>query len=534
MTRASTIGSYRFIAELGSGGMADVYLAAVEGPAGSGFTKLAVLKMLRSHLAEDPEFVSMLLDEARVTARLAHPNVVDVFEMGHVDDQYFLAMEFLEGQPLNRVAHRIQRALTKGNEINRDVPYVVISDVLAGLHHAHELADYDGTPLGVVHRDVTPHNVFVTYDGVVKVVDFGIAKAAGRQTETRHGVVKGKVRYMSPEQATGKNVDRRTDVFAAGVMLWNLSAGVRLWGERTDIEVVHGLVTGNYDPSPRAHCPDVPLAIDAICRKALAKRREDRYLTAEAMRADLETFLGARGAEARRDLAAAMKDLFAKERAKLRLILQNSSLTSAPSIHLLAASTSLGSTPRLRAAGAANEDAPPCEHTEKMPCAPARPRRERSKSDKASLAPVSVHPGSAARVQKSRRNPRPARSSKPSFANAWTFGLAAFAVIVAFAAHSSVGSANVEPELGQRSAATVDRDATPFARELRSKAQLPDADVVSSPAGVQRIVPSSVRPTASSAVVTARPSAPVSPPTDPDARKGPKIDAADPWTGAKP
>src|SRR6185437_1077783 len=194
---ANTLGKYRLIAELGHGGMAEVYLAVVRGPAG--FNKLVVIKQIRPQLAEDPEFLGMFLDEARLAARLSHPNVVQTNEVGQEGNRYFIAMEYLEGQPLNRILHRLQKSggLPLGLHIK------ILSDVLAGLHHAHELADYDGTALEVVHRDVTPHNVFVTYEGQVKVVDFGIAKAAGRAGETRHGVIKGKAPYMAPEQAAG-------------------------------------------------------------------------------------------------------------------------------------------------------------------------------------------------------------------------------------------------------------------------------------------------------------------------------------------
>ena len=154
----------------------------------------------------------------------------------------------------------------------RECQYLVLLDTLAGLHHAHELADYDGTPLQIVHRDVTPHNVFVTYEGQVKVVDFGIAKAVGRASETRQGVVKGKVRYMAPEQAIGQPVDRRADVFSVGVMLWEAATGRRLWKDMDDLNIVQALVGGNVKSSPREVDPAVPEEIDRICRKALASQ----------------------------------------------------------------------------------------------------------------------------------------------------------------------------------------------------------------------------------------------------------------------
>jgi serine/threonine-protein kinase len=308
--------------------MADVYLAVVEGPVGSRVTKLAVVKKLLTQFAGEPEFVAMFMDEARVVSRLAHPNIVQVFEFGHIDSHHFLAMEFLEGPPLHRLVQRITAANKAGAGIPREAYYAVVSDVLAGLDYAHERVDWDGTPLSVVHRDVSPHNVIVTYDGVVKLVDFGIAKASGRLTSTEQGVRKGKIRYMSPEQAACGEVDRRTDIFAVGVMLWNLATGGKLWGELPDALVARALFTGEYARGPRELYPEVPEEIDAICRRALAPDPDDRYATAADMRADLEAFL-ARCADPRTKLAATMKQLFQPERAKLKKVLASSAIPCA-------------------------------------------------------------------------------------------------------------------------------------------------------------------------------------------------------------
>lgn len=281
---ANILGKYRLIAELGHGGMAEVYLAVVQGPAG--FNKLVVIKQIRPQLATDPEFLSMFLDEARLAARLSHPNVVQTNEVGQEGDRYFIAMEYLEGQPLNRVLHRIGRdgGLTLSMHLR------IIIDMLVGLHHAHELTDFDSTPLNVVHRDVTPHNVFVTYDGQVKVVDFGIAKAMNSSAETRLGVVKGKVAYMAPEQARGERVDRRADIFSAGVMLWEAATGRRLWKGIPDLTVLHRLINGDI-PSPREIDPEVPEDLEKIVMKALALRREDRYSTSVELATALEEML---------------------------------------------------------------------------------------------------------------------------------------------------------------------------------------------------------------------------------------------------
>jgi len=299
--------------------MADVFLALVEGPAGAGFAKLAVVKRLRTTLADDPEFVAMLIDEARITARLNHPNVVQMLEVGVEGEEYFLAMEYLDGQPLHRLERRVQRT---GKTIGRDAQIALFNDVLAGLHHAHELVDYDGTPLNVVHRDITPHNIFLTYDGQVKVVDFGIAKAAGRAQETQHGVVKGKVRYMAPEQALGLPVDRRADIFAVGLLLWQAATGKRFWGDQDDFAIVQALIAGEYQPSPRAVNPEVPEELDRICRRALSLKPEDRYMSALDMRVELEAFLGPAALDARRSVVSMLNELFAKERRELRGIIE--------------------------------------------------------------------------------------------------------------------------------------------------------------------------------------------------------------------
>src|SRR5215472_7080887 len=190
------LGRYELIAILGHGGMADVYLAVSRGPAG--FNKLIVIKRLRPDLAADPSFRDMFLDEARLAARLNHPNVVSTFEVGEEGSSIYLAMEYLEGQPLNLV---VREASKKHVSLPEELYARILADALMGLHYAHKLADYDGSPLRVVHRDVSPHNIFVTYDGQVKMLDFGIAKAESKATQTEVGVLKGKVAYMAPEQA---------------------------------------------------------------------------------------------------------------------------------------------------------------------------------------------------------------------------------------------------------------------------------------------------------------------------------------------
>ncbi len=315
----ATLGKYQLVAELGRGGMADVFLAVARGKVGLGFTKLVVIKRLREHLANDADFVAMLVDEARIAARLNHPNVVQMLEIDEVDGEYFLAMEYLDGQPFRRILQR--KADMPG--FTKTIQYTIIADVLAGLHHAHELTDYDGTPLNVVHRDATPHNVFVTYDGSVKVVDFGIAKAVGRASETRHGIIKGKVPYMAPEQAAGQVVDRRADIFSAGVMLWEAAVGSRMWQDVNEVDILRSLIRGKIPSSPREADPSVPVEIDAICKKALAFKLDERYATAAEFQADLDAFIAlGEGRPGARDIGKIISDAFGDKREETKNIIE--------------------------------------------------------------------------------------------------------------------------------------------------------------------------------------------------------------------
>jgi eukaryotic-like serine/threonine-protein kinase len=313
-TSAQAGGKYRFIAALGHGGMADVYLAVAVGPAG--FNKLLVIKRLRQSLEDDPELRAMFLDEARLAARLNHRNVVQTNEVGVVDEQYFIAMEYLDGQPLNRVfarARQAQRPVPLGVSLH------ILCDVLAGLQYAHDLADYDGSPLHIVHRDVSPQNVFVTYDGQTKIVDFGIAKAARRMVETRAGVIKGKVSYMAPEQAfsASADVDRRADVFSVGVMLWEAIAGRRLWQGLGDPEIIGNML--KEIPRVRDVVPDVLPELAEISERALARDRDKRYPSAAALRAELEPCIEKLGPRtSAEEVGAYLREVFAEQRADLR------------------------------------------------------------------------------------------------------------------------------------------------------------------------------------------------------------------------
>ncbi|WP_233562063.1 serine/threonine protein kinase, partial [Sorangium cellulosum] len=201
------LGRYRVVDEIGVGGMASVHLARMDGP--GGFQKWVAIKRIHPHLVEDDQFVDMFLDEARIAAGINHANVAQVFDLGKDDNTYWIAMEYLHGEPLREV---MRRAEERRLRISPELASRICSDAAEGLHAAHELRGKNGQLLGLVHRDVTPHNLFLTYDGYTKVVDFGIAKVADRLSSTRAGTLKGKLAYMSPEQVRGNDVDRTTDV----------------------------------------------------------------------------------------------------------------------------------------------------------------------------------------------------------------------------------------------------------------------------------------------------------------------------------
>ena len=305
------------IAQLGRGGMAEVYLAVGRGPAG--FNKLLVLKQLTATLSSEPDFLAMFLDEARLAARLNHPNIVQTNEVGQDGGKYFIAMEYLDGQPLVRIFRRPSPAGLPIAVVLR-----IIADACAGLHYAHTMTDFDGSPLRIVHRDVSPHNLFITYGGHVKVVDFGIAKAASRTTETETGLLKGKIAYMSPEHIRGAEVDGRSDIFSLGIVLYEAVTRQRLWGRRVaDLDILRRLINNDVPFSPRAVAPDVPEEVDRICRRALAPEREDRYATAQEMQEDIEQTLARLGPRAsEREVGALVAQLFAEERQAVAAIIE--------------------------------------------------------------------------------------------------------------------------------------------------------------------------------------------------------------------
>src|SRR5262245_45228999 len=274
-------GKYEILRRIATGGMAEIHLARSQGI--EGFEKLVVLKRILPQYARDDEFVTMFLDEARLAATLHHTNIVQVFDMGEERGHYYLAMEFLHGRDAQQAMKAAHRA---GQRLPLEHALTIMQGVLSGLHYAHERMR-DGKPLELVHRDVSPQNIFVTYEGGVKLLDFGIARAASRSSVTRAGTLKGKVSYMSPEQCMGLPLDRRSDIFSASIVLWELSTGRRLYGGDSELEIMRK-VKEEDAPRPSLLSFAYPLAVERILLKGLKRDREERYQTAEQMLVELE------------------------------------------------------------------------------------------------------------------------------------------------------------------------------------------------------------------------------------------------------
>jgi serine/threonine-protein kinase len=265
--------------------MGEVYLARQRGL--DGFQKLLVIKTLLPHLCEDEEFITMFKDEARLTAQLIHPNICQVFEFDQVGGTYFLAMEYLRGEDLRRLCRACE---AKSQPLRVALICRIVSDACAGLDFAHALRDEQGVPYGIVHRDISPQNILVSFEGGVKLIDFGVAKAAGRAQHTRTGALKGKYSYMSPEQVAGRNVDGRTDLFALGIVLHELLTGRRLFKADSDVQTLERVRVCNVPP-PSSLNPQLPSGLDAIVLKALTRDPDARYQTGQELRLALEDWL---------------------------------------------------------------------------------------------------------------------------------------------------------------------------------------------------------------------------------------------------
>lgn len=338
--------------------MAQIQLAVRFGP--GGFRKLYVIKRLRRDIANE-SYARMFMHEARLAALLSHPNVVQSHEVNQQIDDCYLKMEYLDGQPLSRLVRRVTRA-----QLPLEVHLFILTELLAGLQHAHELRDLEGHSLEVVHRDVSPGNLFLTYDGEVKLLDFGISYSILSDEELGNGAIKGKLKYMSPEQAQGGRVDRRSDLYSVGIMLWEAIACAPFVNKDQDQrETLQERRKGSFPPIQEV-VPDTSPALVEICEKALALDPDDRFGSAEEFRNALLSFLDAMHMRAsREDVAEVMQAQFCDERAQLDSMIRERITSGAHSEDLLALETN----PAIQRAQAANEaqlESEPAERRRKM------------------------------------------------------------------------------------------------------------------------------------------------------------------------
>ena len=304
---ALPFGKYQLLKKLAAGGMGQVFLARSAGA--QGFEKLLVIKRILPHLVEDEEFLAMFFDEARIAARLNHPNVVQIFDLGEAAGSHYLAMEYVAGEDLRRLD---KQARSAGKMIPLGLLCRIIADAAAGLDYAHKARDAKGQPMQLVHRDVSPQNVLVGFDGAVKLIDFGVARAAGRMQHTATGVLKGKYAYMSPEQVDGLPVDHRSDIFALGIVFWEMLVGKRLFKGDSEAATMR-LVKECRVPAPSTVNPQLPPQLDKVVMTALAAEPQRRYPDAAAFRMAIENFCLAQHLPATSaHLAAFMNEIYAE------------------------------------------------------------------------------------------------------------------------------------------------------------------------------------------------------------------------------
>lgn len=304
----ANIAKYELIYRLGSGGMATVYVARLSGLAG--FERLVAVKAIHQHLADSKKFVDMFLDEARVAAAIHHPNVAEIYDVGKDKDQFFMVGEFVHGHDLGKL---LRRAEERQKPLSQGLLAQIGAQICFGLHAAHQTRDKNGKPLNLIHRDVSPNNILISYNGFVKIIDFGVAWASNRLAHTESGALKGKIGYVAPEQITGQPLDRRSDIFSAGVIQYIMATMTHPFPGSSDAERLHRIVTGDIVP-PREINPDVHPELERIVLKAMSTSPADRYDSAAQMGQDLEAFAESTGAEIKSEtLSSLMFELFESE-----------------------------------------------------------------------------------------------------------------------------------------------------------------------------------------------------------------------------
>jgi len=300
-------GKYLIIDKIATGGMAELYLAKITSV--EGFEKLVAIKKILPNLSQDKNLVNMFIDEAKLAAMLTHQNIVQIYDLGSMEGAYFIAMEYVSGKDLRII---INKAKQKGLPISLEHALYITSRICSGLDYSHNLKDFQGSPLKLIHRDISPQNILVTYEGEVKIVDFGIAKAAKKTSDTREGLIKGKVAYMSPEQASGEPIDNRSDIFSTGILLWEMVTGERMFAG-TDLKVLDRVRKADFQRAETI-VPDLPAEVVEILRKALARAPSRRYKSCAAMLTNLEECLSSFEVRPSAEgFSQYMKDLFREE-----------------------------------------------------------------------------------------------------------------------------------------------------------------------------------------------------------------------------
>src|SRR6476660_3913984 len=304
-------GKYYLLDRINVGGMAEVWRAKAFGV--EGFERLLAVKRILPNIAEDEEFITMFIDEAKIAVQLQHANIAQIFDLGEVDDIFFIALEYVNGRDLRSIFDRMR---SKGEALPIALACHVMMQVCEGLDYAHNKRDGQGRELHLIHRDISPQNVLIGYDGEIKLIDFGIAKAASKSSKTQAGILKGKFGYMSPEQVRGLAIDRRSDIFSIGICLYELLTMERLFVGESDFSTLEKVRNVEIMP-PSTYNRKIPEELEQIVLKALAKHPEDRYRTSMDLHDDLQSFMYTSGNFfARKDLSAFMHRMFQDEIAK--------------------------------------------------------------------------------------------------------------------------------------------------------------------------------------------------------------------------
>jgi serine/threonine-protein kinase len=391
------LGRFEVGAKIGGGGMATVYLGRATREDGT--EERVALKVIRDELAHDERFSAMFVDEAKILARLSHKNVIHTLEYGITGAHRFIAMELLSGRPYADVWDALA---AKGAKLPLELGAWICARVAEGLHSAHELVDDEGQSLSVIHRDVNPTNIFLTHEGAVKLIDFGLAKARMRVSQSADGIVKGKIPYLAPEQAQAKPIDRRIDVYALGTTLWETVMMKRLFKRDTDVDTLLAIRDAEV-PDPRKTIEGFPDELFRIIDKALRRDRDERYATAADMQKDLDAFVGAAAERMPGELAMLLKGMFPGEEEKYVEWLRDATGTRIPR-HTMpppapvptASSTLLEQDP-----DAARDSARPAKGAAaRADAAPAEKKREQARSSR----PPASNKGASKKKNKKNKN----------------------------------------------------------------------------------------------------------------------------------